>query len=143
MPPIKIEPGFSPWLASYLLAIHLAALLLIPLLQPQLLLGISLILLICFSLGYYWKRDILRYTDHGIDYAEWNAGKGWSIRLSEGELQHATLTPSSFLNRYLVALQFTTVKNSTHRLLLPADALQPDLHRRVRILLRMEDHFGE
>ncbi|MCP4127605.1 MAG: hypothetical protein GY753_11150 [Gammaproteobacteria bacterium] len=143
MPPIKIKPGFSRLLASYLLAIHMAALLLVPLLQPPLPLGTSLIILICFSLGYYWKRDLLHHTDRGRDYTEWSAGRGWCIRQPDGELQQVTLSPSSYLNRYLVALQFTTAENSTRRLLLPADSLQPDLHRRVRVLLRMEDHFGE
>ncbi len=52
MPPIKIKAGFSRWLSSYLLAIHMAALLLISLLQPPLPLGTLLILLICISLGY-------------------------------------------------------------------------------------------
>ncbi len=143
MPPIKIKAGFSPWLASYLLAIHLAALLLIPLLQPPLPLGTLLILLICISLGYYWKRDLLAHGDCSTSHVEWSSDKGWRIRQPSGELQQAALTPSSFLNRYLVALQFITAENSTRRLLLPADALQSHLHRRVRVLLRMEDHFGE
>ncbi len=140
MLPIKIDLSFSQWLAGYLLTIHLAALLLILLLQPPLLFSTILILLTCLSLGYYWRRDL---GGRATSYLEWSEGKGWRIRQTNGDLQQATLTPESYLNRHLVALQFITDENRAPRLLLPADAMQPDLHRRLRVLLRLENHFGE
>ncbi len=139
---IRIEPGFSNWLAIYLLSIHLIALLLILSLQPPLLYSAFLILMVCISLGHYWRRDLLHRTTRSISWAEWSEDRGWRLRQSDGGIQQATLTPSSYLSRYLVVLHFMTAENGTCRLLLPGDTIQPDLHRRLRVLLRLQNHFG-
>lgn len=140
---ISIEPGFSRWLAYYLLSIHLVAMLLILLLQPPMPFTIFLMLLVSISLVYYWKRDLLHGAHRCISYVAWSEERGWRIVQPGGVMQQATLIPSSFLSRQLVILHLKTVKNGTQKLVLPGDSIQPDLHRRVRVLLKLQHHFGE
>ncbi len=101
---LSINPGFSIWLATYLLLIHLAALLLIPLIKLPTFVSMLLALLVIFSFSYYWRRDLLLSTKRSIKQVEWSKDKGWNIRQSDGACRQANLVPSSFLSRHLVVL---------------------------------------
>jgi len=140
---LSINPGFSIWLATYLLFIHLAALLLIPLLQLPTFFSLLLAPAVIFSFSYYWRRDLLHNTKRSIKRVEWSKEKGWNIWQSDGSSLQANLVPSSFLSRYLVLLHFNNSENGNYRLLLPRDRIPADDHRRLRTLLKLQDHFGE
>ena len=140
--PIIISPVFSRWLALYLMGIHLAALFLLLPLQLPILSSFALVVGICTSLAYYWKRDLLHRGRGSISSVKWSANRGWLISADGGKELPATLSPTSFLSRYLVLLCFKTANNSRRRLLLPGDAIDPDLLRKLKVLLRMRDHFG-
>jgi hypothetical protein len=139
---IRITPGYSRSLAIYLLTLHLSAFAVLLLLHLPLVLNTILSGAIVASLFHSWRRDLLHRGRAGIGYVRWSEEGGWLIRDGYGEKQLATLTPSSFLSPYLVLLRFTTDNSGKHRLVLPADAVDPDLMRRLRVLLRMRDHFG-
>jgi len=141
--PIKIEPGFSKWLAAYLLLVHTSALIIILLLPLSLPLGTTLALLVGASLWYYWRRDLLHIGAHSIIRIEWSEANGWRMWLGDGDIHQATLIPTSFMHRHLVTLDLMTTDSGVHRLLLPGDIMQPELHRRLRVLLKLENHFGE
>ncbi len=141
--PIRIEPGFSKWLALYLLFVHTSALVVIVLLPFPLLLDIALVLLVAISFCYYWRRDLLRLSAHSVIRVEWGEENGWRLWLGDDSMQNATLIPSSFLHRYLLALDLKTEDSGRYRLLLPQDSLQTGLHRRLRMVLKLENHFGE
>ncbi len=137
---IKINPVFSMWLASYLLAIHLAALLMLLPLQLPTPTSIILAISICISLTYYWKRDLLHRGRSSVNSAKWSKEGGWQIIDEGGEVQTVKLSQSSFISQYLVLLCFKTTGNNTLILLLPEDAMDPGLMRRLRVLM---GHFGE
>ncbi len=140
---LSINPGFSIWLATYLLLIHLVALLLIPLVKLPTFISLLLALLVIFSFSYYWRRDLLHSTKRSIKQVEWSKEKGWNLRQSDEVGLQVNLVPSSFLSRHLVVLHFNNSENGNYRLLLPRDRIPADEHRRLRALLKLQDHFGE
>lgn len=140
--PIRITPGYSRWLVFYLLALHLSALSVLLLLQLSLVADLLVSVAICVSLIHCWRRDLLHLGHAGISSVRWGEESGWLIADNDGSEQLATLSPASFVSQYLVLLHFTTANNGRRRLLLLHDAVDHDLLRRLRVLLRMRDHFG-
>jgi Membrane-bound toxin component of toxin-antitoxin system len=132
---IRINPVFSRWLAFYLVALHLSALLVLLLLHLSLVPNLIMSVCVCLSLIYYWKRDLLHQGRGSISSVKWSEEGGWLISDNNGTEQFATLSPSSFLSQYLVLLSFKTANNDRRRLLLPGDGVDPDQLRRLRVLL--------
>ncbi len=139
---IRITPGYSGSLAIYLLTIHMSALAVLLLLHLHLVFNTIFSIAICVSMIRYWRKDLLHQGRGGISYVRWSEDRGWLIRNGYGEEKLATLTPSTFLSQYLVLLGFSTVDSGIYRLVLPSGAVDHDLMRRLRVLLRMGDHFG-
>lgn len=139
---IIITPGFSRLLAFYLLLLHLSALLVFLPFHLSLASNLIFSTAVCISLLYFWRMDLLHQGPRSICSAKWSEEEGWIIRDSTGREERATLDKSSFLSQYLVILIFNVVNSSSRKLLLPGDAIDHDKLRRLKVLLRMRDHFG-
>jgi hypothetical protein len=137
---LRIEPGFSRWLAACLLSLHTAALGLVAVLPLALSIRIPCMLLVSISLWYYWRHNLVH---RAITRVEWSGEGGWRILRADGVMQQASLRPASFLHRHLVILELKTADPGVRRVLLPGDSIPPDMHRRLRTLLKLENHFGE
>ncbi len=140
--PLRLRLDISIWLAAYLLLVHISALILIFTLDPDIYLLVFLATLIFISLIYYWSREISRSMPDSIIGVGWSEARGWSIRMRDGRRVRMLLCPSSFISRQLVILHLKGVDSGRRTLAIPADATDADQHRRLRMLLKMYDHFG-
>ncbi|MGR9106554.1 MAG: protein YgfX [Gammaproteobacteria bacterium] len=61
--------------------------------------------------------------------------EGWTFRIGDGPMVHATLLPSSVATRWLVVLHFKTEKNRFQSFVLFADTLDAEDYRRLRMIL--------
>ncbi len=140
--PISIDLGFSRWLLSYLLIVHLLLLILLFLLD----LGINFLLVfvavITVSLIYHWSFDLQRKRPNSVIGVDWSQDIGWRLRLQNGAKLKAVLSPTSLVSRWLVVLHFKTVGSGRHRVAIAGDAIDSNRLRRLKVLLKMHNHFG-
>ena len=141
-PPIKIDLGFSIWLAGYLLLVHLAALVLILFLELDIYQLLPLATLIILSLIYHWRRYLLHLEPGSVIGIDWSANRGWLLRLKDGNRLKAELCPSSIVSRQVVILHFRSTDYGRRKIAIPGDAVDSDLFRRFRLLLKTGNHFG-
>lgn len=140
--PIKINLGFSIWLTSYLLLTHVSALLLLLFLDIGLFLYITLTSLTVLSLIYHWRQDLPNLCANSVIGIDWSADRGWLIRLKDGSKIKGLLCQSSFVSRFILLLNFKTADHARRRVAVASDAIDGEQFRRLRVLLRMGNHFG-
>ena len=134
---LRIEPGNSLRLSLFLCSTHLGALSVIPLvpMAPAPQLGISL--LIAISLVHALRTHVLRANGYAIKSAEWDGENEWILFMADGKTAPARLKSSSYVQPWLVILNFSLGRFSTRTLILLPDAVDPELLRRLRLRLRL------
>ncbi len=140
--PLKITLGFSTWLAAYLLVSHLSALALVLLLEPGIAISFGLVALILFSLVYHWRHDLLHLGCNSVIGIDWSNHGGWLLRQNSGANLKTVLSPTSFTSPYIVVLHFITPNSRRRMIAIAGDAIDGDQLRRLRVLLKMHNHFG-
>jgi toxin CptA len=133
---LRISPARSRGLAGFVVGSHLLTLA-VPLLLPlSFLAQAALSLLVCFSLWHYWHAHVV--GDHGrsIKTAEWDGGDDWVLFTAQGEKSLASLLGSSYVQPWLVVLNFSSERFGRCRLVILPDAMDADLLRRLRVRLR-------
>jgi hypothetical protein len=140
--PIKVNLEFSAWLASYLLLMHLLASVIVILLDLGLALSSSLLAFILFSLIYHWRRYLLYLHPNSVIGVEWSHDRGWLIGLKSGNRVRVELCPTSFVSRSIMVLHFNSNDYGRRNVAIAGDALDRDQLRRLRVLLKMHNHFG-
>ncbi len=134
---MHITPGFSPRLAAFLLITHLSALGVLALVPATVLLQIAIVLIIAISLVHAWCTHIWRIGPDALVAAEWDALGCWWVQRPGGELQSASLHGSSYVQPWLVILNFGLDGGGRRYLILPPDALEPEPFRRLCVRLRL------
>ena len=140
--PIQVDLGLSLWLAGYLLITHLLAVVLVFLLELKLYFSLGIIALIFFSLIYNWRRYLQLMLPNAVVGVDWSFEKGWLLRLKNGNNLKAALSPTSIVSRWLVILHFKTDRGETHRVAMAGDAVESNRLRKLKVLLKMHNHFG-
>lgn len=140
--PLKINLGFSIWLTAYLLLAHLSALVLIFILDLEIYIQVGLAAITLLSLIYHWRRDLPHLCSNSVIGIDWSADRGWLIRLKDGRKIKALLCPSSFVSRSILLLNFKTADHARRRVAIANDAIDCEQFRRLRVLLKMGNHFG-
>jgi hypothetical protein len=140
--PIKIDLGFSVWMASYLLCVHLLTLALLFLLDLGIYFSFCLIALVIYSLIYNWRRYLQQNQANSVIGVDWNYDRAWLVRLNDGNSFKAELLPTSLVSRWLVILHFNTDIAGKQRVVVLGDAIDSDLLRKLKVLLKMYNHFG-
>jgi hypothetical protein len=140
--PISIDLVLSQWLASYLLISHLLGLTLLLLLNLGIYFSLILLLLISFSLVYHWRRYLQQKPPNSVIGVDWSHDRGWRLRLKSGKNLKAELSPTSLVSRLLVVLHFKTDTGNRQRVAIIGDAIDANRLRRLKVLLKMHNHFG-
>jgi hypothetical protein len=140
--PIKLDLGFSMWLASYLLISHLLATIVVFQLELGIYFSFGLVVVVLYSLIYHWKRDIQQMQPNSVIGVDWSYEKGWLVRFRSGKNLKAELSPTSLVSRWLVVLHFTTQSSGRHMVAVAGDAIDSNRLRRLKVLLKMHNHFS-
>lgn len=136
-PPLRIRPGSSRRLAAFLLAAHSAA----------------LAVAFAIPLDWYWRAVLVVVVLSGFLYALgvhylylvpwavreaiWGADGTWTLILVSGGRVEASLLPSTYVTARLLVLNFRCGRWQYRALVLPPDALDANLLRRLRVRLRL------
>ena len=134
---LKIRP--SKQLAIFLLLSHggamavLYALTLTPWVQW------SLALMVIAYLVYNMRTHALLSAPSAIVEAVWSARGDWTLLNINGEALEARLLPNSYVHPLLVLLNFQFLDmNRVRSLVLPADSLDQQTYRKLRVRLNLE-----
>lgn len=134
--PLILEPGVSVRLLGFLLVVHglaLGAAISSDVSWP---LRFGIAILIGASLVYYWRGQVSRRHGHSVLRIEWLPEGEWVLLLASGERCGADLLDSSIVLPWLLLLHFRCEGGSRVHAVLPGDALDADLARRLRARLR-------
>jgi toxin CptA len=135
-PPLTLSPRLSRRLAAFVALTHAGAaacVLALPVSWPWRVAGLAAIALsgLWQGLTHLWPRApwAVRQALLGED--------GWELTLGSGRRVQARLAPSTYVGARLVVLNFRGPPWRRCSMVLPPDALDPDLLRRLRVRLRL------
>jgi hypothetical protein len=124
-------------MAGWLLFVHLAALLVLPLLPLPVWLTGSVVCVLAINLYCSWRRLVWRTHPDAIHAVSWLGTDEFVISLHSGRDLQASLAQSALILPWLVILQFRITGHPRRILLLTPDMLPTDTFRRLRVRLRM------
>ena len=136
-PPLRVRHESSRLLAAFLLVTHgvgLAVVFVIPL-DWYLCAGLSAMVLA--GLVYAMAVQVLFIAPRAVREATWSSDGTWTLTLVSGKQVEARLLPSTLVTPRLIVLNFRYGRWRFRAMVLPSDALNPDLARRLRVRLRL------
>lgn len=144
---LLIEPKQSRQLFVVLLFSHMIAVFIILFsLKNHWFVQLIGLLLVAFSWFYYYRLHIAKVLSKSVRAAYHHHDKGWSISLASKahHTQHedivVTLLGSSYVSQWWVILNFHhVVNNRNYTLLVLADSVSAELHRQLRVRLKIMD----
>ena len=134
---IRIEPTPSRVIAQLLFLVHAAAIAVVWLMPWPWGAGLALSGLVLGA----WLRALLlhvwRLAGSAVVRVVVRADGSWELGLRDGRAESARLLDSSFVHPWLVVLNFAVGRWRRRHVLLPADSVNADTLRRLRVRLRM------
>ncbi len=130
--PLTLSPEPSRILKSILLITHLGGAALLWPLDLSWTAKLVLWLMLTVSLVASWPRR----GGNGVRRLVWQADDDWLLQMPDGSEVDARLLPGSYCHPWLVVLNFQIADSRRRRsVVLFADALAPDMRRRLRARL--------
>lgn len=86
-----------------------------------------------------WRRHVSFASPRAVRRLVWVAENRWELSSSDGADRKARLLPAAYIHPFLVVLRFMTEDMRRCAVILPADGLDADCHRRLRVLLRLKN----
>ncbi|VAX06947.1 hypothetical protein MNBD_GAMMA26-1982 [hydrothermal vent metagenome] len=137
VPTLRIEPKASRQLLLFLSAAHFAALLIVLFMPFDLVIKFFVVILVVANLLRLVRLHVFRSSANAIRLVEWDADGEWSLLLANGESLAGQLSPSSYVQTWLVILNFSIGCFVTRSLILTPDTVDQALLRRLRVRLRV------
>lgn len=141
-PLLQLRPRPSRWLPLLVVLTHALALTAIAVLPLDWGWRLILAAMVVASLWHGIEGPVRRRLPWSIREAHWHADGHWELRRADGQVLAAPLSPSTYVGQALVILNFQwPLWSPPWRrpiLVLPADALETDTLRRLRLRLRIE-----
>jgi toxin CptA len=133
--PLYLKPETSRIFVALFLTGHLGAMASVLLLNFSWELKAALLIILAISLVV-----VLRGRGIGnVSSLTWKDGGEWALKLDNGTEYETQLLPSSYVNPWLVVLNFHKAENNRGRsVTLFRDALDPESFRRLRVRLGVE-----
>jgi len=137
IPELRLRPQKSATLLTFTLAVHAGAMGMVLFLPLEFWLQFLVLLAVAVSLLQATRTHLLRSSDSAIKSAQWDSAGEWTLFLANGDEPAAQLKASSYLQPWLVVLNFSTSRFRRHTLILLPDAIDPERLRRLRVRLRL------
>ncbi|MFC1685047.1 protein YgfX [Pseudomonadota bacterium] len=137
---LRIYPGYSRQLSLFVWCTHLLALGLVPLLPISPWLRAAMLVLVVLSLLHNRNTHVLRSNVSAIASVEWDGEDEWLLFSAKGTKRRARLRGSSYVQPWLMVLNFMVVGKGPKyaSLILAPDALDAAIQRRLRVRLRLQ-----
>jgi hypothetical protein len=136
----RITPNYSRQLSLFIWCTHLPAFGLILLLPISLWLQAAMVVLVALSLLHNRNTHLLRSNISAITAVEWDGEDEWLLFSAKGTKRRARLRGSSYVQPWLMVLNFMAVGKGPKyaSLILTPDALDAAMQRRLRVRLRLQ-----
>ena len=136
---LVIKPHFSPQLAIFFIGLHsLSAAFVLTLFPAVSLYKILIIILIAVSAIYYYQLHIRKQSRRSVEQVSLTTDNQWEVMLARDQTEHnATLLATSFIHRILIILNFKTLSGERYTLIVPSDAIEASLARKLRARIRV------
>ncbi len=134
---LRIDAGASRYLAWFVFAAHGIGMLAILLLSIPFPAKLVLGFLASFSLVYAMRDQVWKTASRAIVAVEYEMANGWTLHTRSGVEISARLLASSFVQSWLVILNFRACGPAWHTLIVPPDAADKDSLRNLRVHLRI------
>jgi len=134
---LTIHPGPSRLLALYLLVTHVAASLVVLLVDWPHWVETALLASIALSLIHCLSSHVYRVWANAVQSALWDADGLWWLRNGSDQRVRAKLLPDSYVTLNLVILNFKTGRRR-RSLILTRDSVDKETLRILRVRLRLE-----
>ncbi len=134
---MTIRPGYSRRLAIALVAVHAGGCALLPMLPLPGAVSWLLLSLLAGSLVHYGRRDLLRQGRWAVTELHWDGAEVWTLIGPDGRPQTAKLHGSSYLQPWVVILNFSIGGWIGRTVLLLEDSVEPEQLRRLSARLRL------
>jgi hypothetical protein len=82
-----------------------------------------------------WRHHLDLKAPAAVKSLQWNADGRWELFCADGTAHAARLLPAAYVHPWLVVLRFVTEDKRRCSVVLPADGLPEDEHRRLRVRL--------
>jgi hypothetical protein len=92
---------------------------------------------LALSLLQSYRRHVSRSAPGAVVEALWSEQGTWTLRLASGAELQGSLSSDSFVTVPLTVLNFRSARRRNASLVLTADAVDPELLRRLRVRLRL------
>ncbi len=137
VPSLRLTPKRSTLLLSFILIAHLSASAVLLFLPLEFWWQLTILLLITVSLVQAARIHLFRSNAVAINSAEWNSEGEWMLHTANGNELAAQLQVSSYVQPWLIVLNFSISRFQRRSLILLPDAVDPDLLRRLRVRLKL------
>ncbi|MCF6354382.1 MAG: hypothetical protein L3J26_04660 [Candidatus Polarisedimenticolaceae bacterium] len=137
IPALRLSPQKSATLLTFILATHASAMGMALFLPLEFWLQLLVLLAVAVSLIQATRTHLLRSNGSAIRSAQWDSAGEWMLFFANGDEIAAQLKASSYLQPWLVVLNFSTSRFRRHTLILLPDAVDPERLRRLRVRLRL------
>lgn len=135
--PLRFERHTSSSLLTALMVVHGLALSVTPLLPVAWWLKVPLALAIALQWRVGWRRQVSLTSPSAVTGMVWTGGDNWELSGGDGAIRQARLLPGCYVHPRLVVLRFAAEDGHARAAVLPADGLDPDSHRRLRVQLQL------
>lgn len=136
--PLRLERQRSRGLAWTLLAVHGLAVAVLPTLAwPWWLKSLLAVAVVAQGIV-SWRRHVQPRAPTAIRTVLWKSAEEWELTQVDGRRVGARLRRASYVQSALVILRFKTEDGRRVAVLLPADGVDRELHRRLRVGLRLQ-----
>jgi len=137
IPALRLSPQKSATLLIFTLTAHVGAMGMVLFLPLEFWLRLSVLLAVAVSLIQATRTHLLRSSGSAIKSVQWDSAGEWRLFFANGDEFAAQLKASSYLQPWLVVLNFSTSRFRRHTLILLPDAVDPERLRRLRVRLRL------
>ncbi len=137
-PALVIRPGVSRRLALFVLVAHVLTLAAIAFLPLALLGRVGLALAVLLGCALSLGGAVWHLWPWSLKEVIWQTDGSWYLIQGDGRQLEGRLLGSTYVSPALVVLNFRCGRWRNRSLVLLPDNLEPDLHRRLRVRLRLE-----
>lgn len=137
--PLTLKPCFSLQLTAFVVGLHVSAIFFVLLFFPaSLFYKLCLVAIISLSAIYAYRLHIQKRLNGSIKQVKLSIDNQWSLVFAKRKNKvTARLLPSSMINRHLVILNFKLSSGVNHSVIMPNDAIDAALMRKMRARIRV------
>lgn len=137
--PLTLKPKFSLQLTAFIIGLHsIAGIFVLLFFTVPLVYKICFVSIIGISAIYTYRLHVQKKLKNSIVLVMLSVDNQWYVTLAQQtERIAATLLPSSMINRHLIILNFKLFSGGSSTLIVPRDAVDRELARKLRARIRV------